>query len=192
MVVPELDLECVATRADSVGHRAPPAPRAAPERGLLAMREALEGMGYNCGPLSERGWTPDAARAFARYRESRRLDTSAQGMKRAVTALAIDALGGKSPSASGQRRSQAIADESDEIVDWLLHGGATACDEPTFVRGVAADSSYFTLLDGSVWNVETPRRGAVAGWLAGDAVMACGGRLVNVRTGEMARATRLR
>ena len=192
ILVPELDLVCRVTRADSIGHRAPPAPQEIPERGLVAMREALEGLGYNCGPLAVHGWTPDAALAFTRYRESRRLDASAQGLKRAVTALAIDALGGRSLTASGQRRSQAIADESDEIAAYLVKGGSAACDEPTFVRGVAADSSYFTLGDGSVWDVDARLRGPVAGWLASDAVMACGGRLVNLRTGEMARATRLR
>jgi hypothetical protein len=193
ILVPELDLACRVTRADSIGHRAPPAPRETPERGLAAMRETLEGLGYNCGPLALHGWTPEAAQAFSRYRESRRLDASAQGMKRAVTALAIDALGGgRSLSASGQRRSQAIAGESDEIVAYLMRGGSAECDEPTFVRSVAADSAYFTLVDGSVWDVELRLRGPVAGWLASDAVMACGGRLVNLRTGEMARATRLR
>src|SRR5262249_52026126 len=127
---------------------------------------------------------------FARYRESRRLDASPQGVKRAVTALAIDALG-RGTSASGQRRSQAIADESAEIVDYLIKGGAEG-DEPTFVRGVAPDRSCFTLVDGGVWNVEIEGRGAGAAWLAGDGVMACGGRLMNLRTGEMARAARLR
>lgn len=192
ILVPELDLACLATRADSVGHRAPPRPKQTPERGLTAMRETLEGLGYDCGPLAVRGWTPDAARAFTRYRESRRLDASQPGLKRAVLALAIDALGGRSPNASGQRRSQAIAEESAEIVDFMIHGGSAECEEPTFVRGVAADSSYFTLVDGSVWNVEARLRGAVATWLSGDGVMACGGRLVNLRTGQMARATRLR
>jgi hypothetical protein len=192
ILVPEYDADCRVTRADSVGHRAPPAPKAAPERGLRALRETLELLGYDCGPLTTRGWTPDAARAFTRYRESRRLDASPQGVKRAVTALAIDALGGRAASGTGQRRSQAIADESAEIVDYLVKGGAAECDEPTYVRGVAADSSYFTLLDGTVWDVEALRRGAVAGWLAGDGVLACGGRLVNLRTGEMARAVRLR
>ena len=192
ILVPEYDADCRVTRADSVGHRAPPAPQETPDHGLRAMRETLELLGYDCGPLATRGWTPDAARAFTRYRESRRLDASPLGMKHAVTALAIDALGGRAPSASGQRRSQAIADESAEIVEYLLRGGAAECDEPTFVRGVAPDSSYFTLVDGTVWDVEASRRGAVAAWLMGDGVMACGGRLVNLRTGEMARITRLR
>jgi hypothetical protein len=191
ILVPELEVACRATRADSVGHRAPPVPKETPERGLRAMRETLEGLGYDCGPLTTRGWTPDAARSFTRYRESRRLDASPQGVKRAVTALAIDALG-RGTSASRQRRSQAIADESAEIVDYLFKGGSAECDEPTFVRGVAPDSSYFTLVDGTVWNVEVDLRGVVAGWLAGDGVMACGGRLLNLRTGAMARATRLR
>ena len=192
ILVPELDLACRATRADSIGHRAPPVSRETPERGLAAMRETLEGLGYNCGPLAVHGWTPDAAQAFTRYRESRRLDASSQGLKRAVTALAIDALGGRSLTASGQRRSQAIADESDEIVAYLVRGGSAECEEPTFVRSVAADSSYFTLVDGSVWDVAPVQRGPVAGWFASDGVMACGGRLVNLRTGEMARARRLR
>ena len=192
VLVPEYDVDCRAIRADSVGHRAPPAPAEIPERGLDAMRETLEAFGYDCGPLGTRGWTPDAARAFTRYRENRRLDASYQGTKRAVTALAIDALGGRSSSATGQRRSQAIADESEKIVDYLLKGGAAECDEPTFVRGVAPDSSYFTMVDGTVWDVELLRRGAVAAWLGGDGVMACGGRLVNLRTGEMVRITRLR
>lgn len=192
ILVPELDLVCRATRADSIGHRAPPVPRETPERGLAAMRETLEALGYNCGPLAVHGWTSEAAQAFSRYRESRRLDASAQGLKRAVVALAIDALGGHSLTASRQRRSQAIADESDEIVAYLVRGGSMECDEPTFVRGVAADSSYFMLGDGSVWDVAPVRRGPVAGWLASDGVMVCGGRLVNLRTGELARATRLR
>jgi hypothetical protein len=156
------------------------------------MRETLEGLGFNCGPLAVHGWTPAAAQAFTRYRESRRLDASSLGLKRAVMALAIDALGGRSLTASGQRRSRVIADESDEIVAYLVRGGSAECEEPTFVRGVAADSSYFTLLDGTVWEVEIRLRGPVAGWLASDGVMACGGRLVNLRTGEMARAARLR
>lgn len=192
ILVPERDVECRATRADSVGHSPPPAPRETPERGLSAMRDALEALGYNCGSLSERGWTPDAGQAFARYRESRHLEASVQGTRRAVVALAIDALGGHSRTASGQRRSEAIANESDEIVAYLVMGGSAACGDPTFVRSVAADSSYFALGDGSVWDVVPDRRGPVAGWLASDAVMACGGRLVNLRTGEMERATRLR
>ena len=192
ILIPEWDMACRATRADSVGHRAPPAPGETPVRGLNAMRETLEGLGYDCGALSERGWTPDAAQAFTRYRESRRLDASAQGMKRAVVALAIDGLGGRHPTASGKRRSQAIADESDAIVAYFVTGGSIACDPPTFVRGMAADSSYFTLGDGTVWNVAPDRRGPVAGWLSSDGVMACGGRLVNLRTGDMARAARLR
>ena len=115
--------------------------------------------------------------------------TAAHGLKRAVTALAIDALGGKSPTASGQRRSQAIAYETDEIVDYFVTSGGAECEEPTFVRVAAGDRSSFTLVEGSVWDVEPRSREAVAGWLATDG---CGGRLVNLRTGEMARVTRLR
>ena len=192
ILVPELDLECRATRADSVGHRRPPAAREKPEAGLAAMRAALEGLGFNCGPLDERGWTADAAQAFTRYRESRRLEASPWGLKRAITALAIDAIGGRSPSASGLRRSQTISESVDEILDYLVNGGSAECGEPTSVRGAAPDGSYFTLVDGTVWDVEIRRRGAVAAWLASDGVMACSGRLVNLRTGEMARATRLR
>jgi hypothetical protein len=150
ILVPELDLACRATRADSVGRRAPPAPIEAPERGLTAMREVLEGLGYDCGPPADRGWTADAAQAFSRYRETRRQDASAQGLRRTVTALAIDALGGRTPNATGLRRSQAISQEADEIVDFLVNGGSAECGEPTFVRAVAADSSYFTFGDGTV------------------------------------------
>src|SRR5262245_51575348 len=89
ILVPDWDVACRATRADSVGHRPPAAQRETPEQGLGAMRETLEVMGYDCGGLSERGWTPGAAQAFTRYRESRRLDASARGLKRAVVALAI-------------------------------------------------------------------------------------------------------
>jgi hypothetical protein len=192
LLVPELDLACRAIRADSVGHRAPPAPEGTPDPGLIAMRETLEALGYDCGPLQDRGWTPDAAQAFTRYRERRQLDGSPEGLRHAVTALAIDALGGHAPSATGLRRSQAIENQSDEIVDFLVNGGSAECGDPTFVRAVAPDSSYFSLVDGTVWIVELGARGAVAGWLSSDEVMACSGRLVNVRTGEMARATRLR
>jgi len=192
ILLPELDLACSVFRADSVGHAAPPPARSWPHAGLGAMREALEAMGYNCGPLEERGWTADAAQAFTRYRESRRLDDSPHGLRRAVTALAIDALGGRRPSGSGLRRSQAIAAESEEIVDFLVSGGSAECSEPTFVREVAADSSYITLLDGTVWDVAPARRGPVLGWHRSDGVIVCRGRLVNLHTGEMARATRLR
>lgn len=192
ILVPEMDLTCRATRVDSIGRRAPPAPREAPVRGLAAMHEALEGLGYDCGPLAERGWTVDAAQAFTRYRETRRLDGSPQGLRRAVTALAIDALGGRTPSGTGLRHSQAIAAEADEIVDFLVNGGSAECTQPTFVRAVAADSSSFTLVDGTVWDVAPGQRAAVAGWFASDGVMVCSGRLVNLRTGEMARAARLR
>jgi hypothetical protein len=77
-------------------------------------------------------------------------------------------------------------------VDFLVNGGSVECGEPTFVHEVAADSSYFTFQDGTVWDVAPGQRGAVAGWFASDGVMACSGRLVNLRTGEMARAVRMR
>jgi hypothetical protein len=191
VLVPDLDLTCRVFHADFVGRAAPPPAVIRPDAGLAAMRETLEAMGYYCGPLAVHGWTFDAALAFTRYRESRRLDGTEHGLRRAVTAIAIDALGGRRPSGSGLRRSKRIAGESDEIVSFLVRGGSVECGEPTFVRGIAADSSYFTLLDGSVWDVLPARRGAVATWLAGDGVVACNGRLVNLRTGEMARATRL-
>src|SRR5213594_2430821 len=53
VLVPELDLDCRVLRADSVGRAAPPPERSRPTAGLAAMREALEALGYNCGPLEE-------------------------------------------------------------------------------------------------------------------------------------------
>ncbi len=191
ILIPEWDLTCRTLRADSVGHRAPPTAPEVPAQGLRAMRDALEQLGYNCGPLQEHGWTADAADAFARYRASRRLDATPNGLKRALVALAIDTMG-RRPTGTGLRRSRAISDQSDDLVEFLWSGGNVVCGEPTFLRTVAPDRSYFALGDGTVWDVESGQRSAVAAWLANDGVLACSGRLINLRTGEMARASRLR
>ena len=197
VLIPEQDLACRIFRADSVGHAAPPRQRARPrpDDGLRAVREALELLGYNCGPRTERGWSADAAEAFLRYRESRKLDASDYGVRRAVTALAIDVMRGRQVSGTALRLSTAIADQSDEIATFLWSGGgagAANCTEATFIRTVSPDSSFFALGDGTVWDVMGSRRGVVASWPVNDGVMVCAGRFVNLRTGEMAKVTRLR
>ena len=194
LLVPQFDQDCRVLRADSIGHVKPAAAPVSPDAGLRAVREALELLGYNCGARAP-VWGTDAAQALLRYRESRKLDSSANGLRRTLTALALDVMGGRQATGTGLRVSRAITDHAPEVTDFLSGAdggaGAATCSEPTWVRARAEDGARITLADGTVWEPAADKRERVAAWPSSDDVLACSGRLVNVRTGEMVRATRL-
>lgn len=194
LLAPEFDLECRIWHADSTGRVKVEAAPEPPTRGLEAMREALELLGYPCG--TESGWTPDAAQAFLRFRESRKLETVPRAVRKGITALAIDVLKGRQTTGTAMRLSRTIADEAPALEDYLERNGgatgATGCGELSFIRARSEDGTRVTLGDGTIWEPVAPRRSEIGSWDDNDGVIACGGRLVNARTGAMVKATRLR
>jgi hypothetical protein len=196
LLLPELDLTCPIWQVDTLEQAKPakrPAPAPEPVEGLRAMRQSLEWLGYDCGPPAQPGWTPEAGQAFLRFRESKRLEASPQGLRRAVTALALDVMRGRQATGTSQRLARIISDQLDALVSCLSHpGGADSrCGPPTWIRGIAEEGALVTLADGTHWQPAAELRALVARWQDGDEVVVCSGRLVNVRTGELARATRL-
>ncbi len=190
LLVPEQDLACSVLRADTLG----PAPRPwhdqeAPVAGLRALRQALERLGYDCGPVAA-GWTPEATQAFLLFRQSRRLDTSTRGLRRAIASLALEVMRGRQVTGTALKLSQTLSEQSDLLVAYLSRAGSgsSSCGPPTYVATVASDGSVVTLGDGSRWRPAADAWRVVAGWQNGDEALACGGRLVNGRTGEMVRA----
>jgi hypothetical protein len=195
LLLPEWDASCPIWQVDTLPLVKPAKqiPSEVPTEGLRAMRQSLELLGYDCGPLAEAGWIPETAQAFLRFREAKRLEASAQGLRRAVTALALDVMRGRQASGTSQRLARIISDQLDPLVSYLSRPGTAGarCGPPTWVRDVAEDGALVTLADGTHWQPIAEQRAQVARWQDGDELVVCSGRLVNARTGEMARATRL-
>jgi len=194
LLLPELDLSCPIWKVDTLDQAEPskrPAPM--PTEGLRAMRQSLELLGYDCGPPDEAGWIPETAQAFLRFRESKRLEASPQGLRRAVTSLALDVMRGRQATGTSQRLARSISDQLDALVSYLSRPGSAGarCGPPTWIRLVAEDGALVTLGDGTRWQPAAEQRALVARWQDGDDLVVCSSRLVNSRTGELARATRL-
>jgi hypothetical protein len=194
LLLPEWDVSCPIWQVDTL----PPAKPAmtaleVPIEGLRAMRQSLELLGYDCGPPDEAGWNPEAGLAFLRFRESKRLETSPQGLRRAVTSLALDVMRGRQATGTSQRLARIISDQLDALVAYLSRPGSAGarCGAPTWLRSVAEDGALVALADGTHWQPAAEQRVQVARWQDGDELFVCSGRLVNARTGEMVRATRL-
>jgi hypothetical protein len=195
LLLPEWDGTCPIWQVDTLP-LAKSAKQILPEvpvEGLRAMRQALEWLGYDCGPAAQQGWTPEAGLAFQRFRESKRLETSPQGMRRAVTSLALDVMRGRQATGTSQRLARTISGQLDALVSCLSRPGSPGarCGATTGLRSVDEDGALVTLTDGTRWQPAAELRAQVARWQDGDDLLACSGRLINVRTGEMARATRL-
>jgi hypothetical protein len=194
LLLPEWDASCPIWQVDTLPPAKParPAPEV-PLEGLRAMRQALEWLGYDCGPPAQPGWTPEAGLAFLRFREGKRLDASPQGMRRAVTSLALDVMRGRQVTGTSQRLARIISDQLDPLVAHLSGPGSAGarCGLPTWIRQVAENGALVTLGDGTRWQPAAELRAQVARWQEGDDVVTCSGRLINARSGEMARATRL-
>jgi hypothetical protein len=192
ILMPEYDVSCRVWGVDTLPPAKKPMARpVSPDEGLAAVRNALELMGYPCGPASP-AWNDETAEAFTRYRESRQLDSSTQGVRRALTALAIDMLRGRQATGTGLKLSTRISDHAGELTAYLVNGAGGACTPQTFVRAFSEDGQRVTLGDGTIWQLDTGARTAVGQWSTDDGVMACSQRLINTRTGEMVRAGRLR
>ncbi len=194
LLAPDIDFVCAVTRLDSLGPAKSSRLEAVePVEGLRAMRQALELIGYDCGPPSETPWTLEAGQAFLRFRESRRLDASTHGIRRAVTSLALDVMKGRQTTGTGLRLARIISDYLDPLVAWLSRPGAAGarCAAATWIRQVADDGSLVTLGDATHWQPLAEARAVVMRWQASDDVTVCSRRLVNWRTGEMARAVQL-
>lgn len=195
VLIPEFDADCHVARLDSIGHATPRRAVQTPDRGLVAVREGLERLGYDCGP-HDPPWGSDATQALLRYRESRRLENSAIGIRKAMTALAIDVLSGRQATGSGLRLSTAITDHATEVADYLSGAsggpGTTGCGEKTWMRARSDDGGRVTLGDGTIWQLPARQPDALAGWSNDDDVRVCAARLVNIRTGAMVPVARLR
>ena len=195
LLLPEWDASCPVWQVDTLSpaKSAKQIPPEVPTDGLRAMRQSLELLGYDCGPPAEAGWNPEAGLAFLRFRESKRLETSPQGLRRAVTSLALDVMRGRQASGTSQRLARIISDQLDALVSYLSRPGSAGarCGATTWLRSVADEGALVTLADGTHWQPAAGQRALVARWQDGDDLVVCSGRLVNARTGEMARATRL-
>ena len=194
LLVPEQDATCPVWQVDTLAQEKPAkAPPVLPLEGLRAMRRSLELLGYDCGPPAQEGWTPEAGQAFLRFREGKRLEISPQGLRRAVTALALDVMRGRQATGTSQRLARVISDQLDPLVSYLSSPGSAGarCGPPTWIREVARDGALVTLGDGTDWQPVAEQRAMVSRWQDFDDLVVCSSRLVNARTGEMARATRL-
>jgi hypothetical protein len=188
LLVPDFDLDCAVWKVDTLElSRHPRAAQARPEEGLTAMRQALEMIGYDCGPPGT-GWGRDAAVAFLRFRESKRLDATEQGMRRAITSLALDVLRGRQATGTGLRLSRILSLQIDALTRWLLAGGQgrAGCTEPAWIRSTGADGRLIALSDGTTWRVTTASDDAPR-WTSGEQVTVCVGRMIYWPTGEMVR-----
>ncbi len=192
-LVPELDLSCAIAAVDSLAPAKPAAAVPEPVEGLKAMRQALELLGYDCGPHTESPWNAETGQAFLAFRQSRRLESTPQGLRRAVTSLALDVMKGRQPTGTSLRLARVISDFLDPLVAWLSRPGAAGahCTAPTWIRQVAEDGSLVTLGDGTRWQPLAEDRALAARWQASDDVLVCSGRLVDARTGEMVRAVQV-
>ena len=110
-----------------------------------------------------------------------------------MTSLALDVMRGRQATGTSQRLARIISDQLDALVSYLSRPGSAGarCGPPTWVREIAEEGALVTLADGTRWQPAAELRVLVARWQDGDELVACSGRLVNYRTGEMARATRL-
>jgi hypothetical protein len=186
LLLPELGTTCPVWSADSLGGGGRPLAPPEPVEGLRAMREALELLGYDCGPPG-REWTPEAGQAFTKFRETKRLDSSLHGLRRAVTSLALDTMRGRQTTGTALRLSRIMSDHLDPLVERLSRPGPgnSKCSLPTWIRRVAEDGSLVRLADDTSWVPARKSWPVVAGWQASDDVFVCSSRLVNWRTGEM-------
>ncbi len=190
LLVPERDMTCPVWQVDTLSPN--PRPRRsldAPTAGLRALRQSLERLGYDCGPRP--GWSPEAAQAFLLFRQSRRLDTSSLGLRRGIASLALEVMRGRQVTGTALQLSRTLSEQSDLLVAYLSNAGSGSCGLPTFVGAVASDGAVVTLGDGSRWRPVEGARTVAAGWQSGDQALACGGRLVNGRSGEMVQVTAL-
>ncbi|HET7224406.1 MAG TPA: hypothetical protein VFK69_01735 [Candidatus Eisenbacteria bacterium] len=190
LLIPELDTDCPVFGADSIGHVKPRREPQAPLEALSAVRAALERLGRPVGVIDP-VWNDDVAESFRDFREAHQLDTTPQGVHRALLALAIEVMQGRQATGTGMKISQAIDDDIDVLTDWLTRGGNVCADE-TFVRAKSDDKKAVQLGDGTVWQLDQDSYAGVAAWGADDGVLACTGRLVNTHTGAMVHATRTR
>ncbi len=188
LLVPEFDLDCAIWRVDTLeAARHPRGAAVMPEQGLLAMREALERLGHDCGPAGT-GWGRDAGQAFLRFRESKRLDATELGTRRAITALALDVLRGRQATGTGLRLSRLISEQIDDLTRWLAPGGQgrAACAEPAWIRTFGGDGAVVTLSDGTAWRLAA---NAASRWSDGEKATVCTGHLIYWPTGEMIRVS---
>ena len=194
LLLPESDTSCPIWQVDTLPPgKSTKAAREEPTDGLRAMRQSLELLGYDCGPPARAGWIPETAQAFLRFRESKRLESSPQGLRRAVTSLALDVMRGRQATGTSQRLARIISDQLDALVSYLSRPGGVGarCGAPTWLRSVTDEGALVTLADGTRWQPAAGQRVLVTHWQDGDELVGCSGRLVNTRTGEMARASRL-
>ena len=193
LLVPERGLSCPIWQADTLDRAAPPRYSGDPPGAAVrALRQALETLDYDCGRPSP-SWTPETALAFQRFREARRLDASPRGLRRAVISLALEVIRGRPAIAASPRLARILSDQLDPLVAYLSRpvGAGARWEPPTWIRAVAEDGACVTLGDGTRWQPAAEPRARVTRWRDGDEVVACSGRLVNGRTGEMVWATRL-
>jgi hypothetical protein len=187
LLVPDFDLNCAVVDVDTLERARQPRGRSeAPEQGLLAMRQALELLGWDCGPPGG-GWGRDAGIAFLRFRQSKQLDATDQGTRRAITSLALDVLRGRQPSGTGLRLSRIISVQLDELARWLSPAGpgGTACTESAWIRSVSGDGALVSLSDGTGWRPLRDGAERTARWAAGEQVTVCAGRMIYWPSGEM-------
>ncbi len=186
LLIPEFNLSCRILRVDTLeSARAARPALPAPEDGLRAARQALELLGYDCGrPGSE--WSPEADQAFQRFRRSKGLDAGDQGLRRTVTALAMESVRGRQASGTGMRLARILTDQRDALARWLARpgsGGGAGCGETAWIRTV--EGPDLTLSDRSRWEAVPAGRSVAATWSPGDAVTVCSGRMIHWPTGAM-------
>lgn len=190
LIAPEYDITCPVMRADSLGRPGHAAEAMeAPVDGLGAMRQALELLGYNCGTGSELPWGPLSGDAFRRFREGRKIESSPHGLRRGVTALALEVMRTQRSSGTSLKLAQTISNYLDPIVAWLASPGAgrSRCGTPTWITKIESDGSLVSLGDGSKALIAEQDRARVAQWQSSDDLFVCSERLVNWRNGELAR-----
>jgi hypothetical protein len=191
LLLPEFDLDCAIQAVDTLPRAKNARPAIVPpEQGLVAMRQALELLGYDCGPPGS-GWGLEAALAFLRFREAKRLDAGEQGTRRAITSLALDVMGGRQASGTGLRLSRIIALQLDALARWLSASGpgGTGCQQPAWIRAVTRNGVLVALSDGTTWQLPVEVAGPASRWNAGEQVTVCAGRMVYWPSGEMVPAT---
>lgn len=203
LLIPELDQQCRIWNSKFLGagsaptrSRSTPTPRAPSTRQeaslIQSIQRALALLGYDPGP-SDGVVGAKTLTAFARYRDSKGLPATEQGLALALASLPGDLIAKQPSNPEAFRVANTLSSA-------LMHGTSTGqassptdrCSEGHWINSVTADGGVVVLEDGSVWQVNTLDTIRTMLWLPVSRVMICGDSMINNSNGQTARVTRLR
>ncbi len=217
LLIPEADQRCRVWNAELLSGAtgrsspaSPPVPVPTPVAGksktgesvspeMVTIRKALRLVGLLQGS-SEAAPSAQTITALDEYRKSKGYPLSEDGLRSALTALALDVVA-KNPSDQNARRVSlellTVVPASDAGPGLqspasppaaLLHQD---CEDGHWIASVSSDGEIVTLEDGSVWEIDALDRLDSMLWLPTESITLCGGRFINTDAGDAVDARRI-